>query len=123
MSSTLDCSRPRVARWPARIAWLLLPLGLAACAGAGSKEGDEASKNTLACQLNAERVLIRIESGEARLLLPGAERVTLYRVPAPAGPRYTNGSIELLGSGATLELVQDGQSTRLVGCAPYVPPK
>lgn len=105
------------------LAALLLPLLLAGCAGAGNREVDEAAKNTLACQLNGERVLIRFESGEARVLLPGGERVTLYRVPAAVGQRYSNGAIDLRGSGSDLELIQEGQSTRLVGCGPYAPAK
>lgn len=123
MNSKLAPACARVLRWAVPPAWLLLPLLVAACAGAGNREADEAPRNTLACQINSERVLIRFESGEARVLLPGAERVTLYRIPAAVGQRYSNGVIDLRGSGTDLDLVQDGQVTRLVGCAPYVPQK
>lgn len=113
--------RPCLLFDPAAIA--VLSLALAACAGPAGKEAEEAAKNTLACQFNGERLLIRFESGEARLLLPGSERVTLYRIPASSGQRFSNGTMELRGSGTDFQVIQDGQGTRLVDCAPYVPPK
>ncbi len=62
-------------------------------------------------------------SGEARLLLPGGDRVTLYQIAAASGVRYTNGLLELRGKGMELQLVRDGTAATLEGCQPYVVPQ
>lgn len=101
---------------------LALSLGLAGCAGSPTKE-EEAAKNTTACLLNGERILIRFDAGEARLLMPGGDRVTLYQIATASGLRYTNGLIELRGKGMDLQFLRDGFAYSLEECAPYTPPK
>ena len=95
---------------------------LAACA-TPSKEAEEAARNTFACSLAGERLVVRFDADEARLLMPGGDRVTLYQIAAPSGVRYTNGMIELRGKGTELELIREGTLTPLTGCQPYAPPR
>ncbi len=96
---------------------------LGACSSGPSKAEQEAAKNTFACTLAGERVVVRFEPGEARLLMPGGDRVNLYQVPSASGMRYTNGSIDLLGKGLDLQLARDGGTpVALVGCEPFIPP-
>jgi membrane-bound inhibitor of C-type lysozyme len=104
----------------AAVAALLL---VGACANAPSKEEQEAARNTFACQLSGERLVIRYDVGEARLLMPDADRVVLYQIPAASGVRYSNGNIELRGKGMDLQLVRNGTATPLVDCRPHLPPK
>jgi membrane-bound inhibitor of C-type lysozyme len=96
---------------------------LAACANTPSKEELEAAKNTFACQLSGERLVIRFDAGEARLLMPDADRVVLYQIPAASGIRYSNGTLELRGKGMELQLIRNGVSNQLADCAPYTMPK
>ncbi len=96
---------------------------LTACNTAPGKDEVEAAKNTVACQLAGERIVIRFDTGEARLLMPGGDRVTLYQISAASGVRYTNGLMELRGKGMELQLVRDGSAATLEGCAQYAPPK
>jgi membrane-bound inhibitor of C-type lysozyme len=101
----------------------VLALGvLAACETSPSKEAAEAARNTFACQLAGERIVIRFDADEARILMPGGARVNLYQIPSASGVRYTNGAMELRGKGTDLQLIRDGTLTSLDGCAPYVPP-
>jgi membrane-bound inhibitor of C-type lysozyme len=118
-SSLPRCPTPLAARAAAT----LVAAALCACAGPAEKEAAEAARNTYACQLNGERILIRYEAGEARVLLPGGDRVTLYQIASTSGVRYTNGMMELRGKGLDLQLLRDGNPTALEGCAPYAPPK
>ncbi len=46
----------------------LVAVALGACEHKPSKEEEQAAKNTLACQLVGERLVIRFDSGEARML-------------------------------------------------------
>jgi membrane-bound inhibitor of C-type lysozyme len=101
---------------------LLAAAVLAACGSTPGKEAEEAAKNTFTCQLAGERIVIRFDSGEARLLMPGGDRVTLYQIASGSGVRFTNGIIELRGKGMELQLVRDGTLTPLDGCGPYAPP-
>ena len=83
---------------------------------------DELAKTTFACQLNGERFVVRFTEGEARILLPGAQRVTLYQIaPGATGAvvRYSNGSMELRGRGTELTFIVDGQASPLRDCEPY----
>ncbi len=97
---------------------------LAGCSNAPSKEEQEAAKNTFACETAGERIVIRFDRGEARLLMPGGERVTLYQVPSAAGVRFTNGTMDLLGKGTDLALGRDGNPpVPMQGCAPLLPEK
>jgi membrane-bound inhibitor of C-type lysozyme len=86
------------------------------------KDDEEAAKNTTACKLEGERLLLRFDSGEVRLLLPSGDRVFLYQIPSASGVRYTNGSLELRGKGNDLQLSRDGTTMALTECGPYVPP-
>ena len=114
--------KPRRSPLLAGGASLLAAAALAACAGSPGKEAEEAAKNTFACQLAGERIVIRFESGEARMLMPGGDRVTLYQIAAASGVRYTNGLLELRGKGKDLQIIRDGTLTPLDACQPYAPP-
>ena len=106
-----------------------LAVALAACADKASKEEEEAAKNTFVCQLHGERLVIRFDaSGEARLLMPGGDRVVLYQVPSTSGVRFSNGNMELRGRGGgsgelTLIDLTNAVQAQLVDCAPYSLPK
>ncbi len=120
MSRVPRSSRPRHA---ALAATVLAGSLLAACANTPSKEEQEAAKNTFACQLSGERIVIRFDTGEARLLMPDAERVVLYQIPVASGLRYSNGTLELRGRSLELQLIRNGVATQLADCAPYTMPK
>ena len=96
---------------------------LVACAGQPSKEELEAAKNTFACLLGGERIVIRVDIGEARLLMPDGDRIVLYQIPTASGVRYSNGNFELRGKGMDLQFVRDGAATPLADCQPYQLPK
>jgi membrane-bound inhibitor of C-type lysozyme len=95
----------------------------AGCSSKPSKEEEEAARNTFACQLRGERVVLRFDAGEARLLMPGGERVVLYQLPAASGVRFSNGTLELRGKGTDLQLFNDSGAVPLVDCQPYSLPK
>jgi len=99
-----------------------LALTLAACQSGPSKEELDAAKNTVDCQRADERLVIRFDEGEARVLMPDGTRVVLYQVPQASGLRYTNGLIELRGRGLELTWTRDGFATALK-CKPYEVPK
>ena len=94
-------------------------LALVACENPAKKKEEEIAKSTFACQYNGERFLVRFADGEARLLLPELQRVTLYQLPTDSGVRYSNGSMELRGKGTDLQLIRDGTVTPLKDCEPY----
>jgi membrane-bound inhibitor of C-type lysozyme len=100
-----------------------LAVQLAACEHKPTKEEEDAAKATFACQLAGERLIMRFEPGEVRLLTSNAERITLYQIPAASGIRYSNASLELRGKGMDLVLIENGVPAKLEGCAPYVAPK
>lgn len=86
------------------------------------KREEELAKTTFACQLNGERFVVRFVEGEARILLPGAQRVTLYQIPTGSTGsvvRYSNGTMELRGRGTELTFIVDNQSAPLRDCEPY----
>ena len=89
-----------------------------ACEHKPTKEEEDAAKNTFVCQLVGERLVIRFDSGEARMLTSSNEKITLYQIPSPSGVRYSNGNVELRGKGADLVLIENGTSTTLDGCKP-----
>jgi membrane-bound inhibitor of C-type lysozyme len=99
-----------------------LALLLAACQSGPSKEELEAAKNTVDCQRGDDRLVIRFDEGEARVLMPDATRIVLYQVPQASGLRYTNGLIELRGKGLELTWIRDGLATALT-CKQYEIPK
>jgi len=116
MESVRSTSRPALA---VAVAMFLL----AACGNTPSKEEVEAARNTINCQLAGDRLVIRFDTGEARLLMPSGDRISLYQIASASGVRYSNGSLELRGKGTDLHLVRDGTVMPLVGCEPYQLPK
>ena len=115
----------RPSRFPPPLALACVAAALVAggCADKPSKEEQEAARNTFTCQLKGERLVLRFDSGEARLLMPGGERVVLYQLPAASGVRFSNGTLELRGKGTDLQLESDGSAAPLVDCQPYAQPK
>jgi membrane-bound inhibitor of C-type lysozyme len=103
----------------ALVAGALLLAGVAACEHKPSKEEEEAVKNTYACQLAGQRVVIRFDTGEARMLTAAGEKVTLYQIPTTTGVRYSNGNTELRGKGEDLTLIEFGVASKLDNCKPY----
>ena len=101
----------------------VLAIQLAGCEHKPTKEEEDAAKATFACQLAGERLILRFEPGEVRMLTSNAERITLYQIPTTSGIRYNNASLELRGKGMDLVLIENGVSTKLEACAPYVAPK
>jgi membrane-bound inhibitor of C-type lysozyme len=103
--------------------YVLLPLVagllLSACDPMQKKKEEELAKTTFACQLNGERFVVRFVEGEARVLMPGMQRVTLYQLPTASGVRYSNGTMELRGKGTELQFTTDNVTTPLRDCEPY----
>ena len=93
------------------------------CAMPPSKDEQEAAKNTFTCLSQGERIVIRFDVGEARLLMPDGNRVSLYQIPAASGVRYANGDLELRGKGMDLQLVRHGAAIPLADCQPYQAPQ
>ena len=108
----------------ARVGGCLLPLGVlvAACQQGPTKEEIDAAKNTIDCDHGGERIVIRFDADEARLVMPGGARVTLYQVPVGSGQRFTNGPIDLRGRGLDYSLTLDRQTMKMT-CKPYEIPK
>ena len=79
------------------VAVLLAALALVACENPMKKKEEEIAKSTFACSYNGERFVVRFAEGEARMLLPELQRVTLYQLPSSTGVRYSNGTMELRG--------------------------
>lgn len=100
----------------------ILAFVLAGCENPQKKKEEEAARNTFACTVNGERLVIRFAEGEVRLLLPDAQRVTLHQIPTGSGVRYSNGNMELHGKGMDLVFTRESIATPLQGCAPYSPP-
>jgi membrane-bound inhibitor of C-type lysozyme len=102
----------------------LAVVAMPGCSDKPTKEEQEAARNTFACTLSGERLVVRFGAGEARILMPGGERVVLYQLPSASGIRFSNGSVELRGKGTDLQYVVDGNATPLADCKPYeLPPK
>ena len=95
---------------------------IAACQQGPTKEEIEAAKKTVDCEHQGERILIRFDEGEARLLMADGNRVILYQVPSGSGIRYINGLMELRGKGMDLELTREQTAVHLK-CKPYELPK
>jgi membrane-bound inhibitor of C-type lysozyme len=95
---------------------------LGGCKTGPTQEEIEAAKNTVDCERPGERIVIRFDEGEARLVMPDGTRVVLYQVPMASGIRYLNGLMELRGKGMNLELIRDQQLVHLT-CKPYEIPK
>ena len=95
---------------------------LAGCQQGPTKEEIEAAKNTIDCERQGERIVIRFAEGEARLLMPDGTRVVLYQVPSGSGIRYLNGLMELRGKGMDLDFTREQTVVRLK-CKPYELPK
>jgi membrane-bound inhibitor of C-type lysozyme len=97
----------------------LVALALVACENPMKKKEEEIAKSTFSCSFNGERFVVRFAEGEARMLLPELQRVTLYQLPSATGVRYSNGTMELRGKGTELQLIRDGVVTPLKDCEPY----
>ena len=101
---------------------------LAAACATPEKLPDVPSQDTIACQLEGQRVVIRFLPDEVRMLTTEGERVTLQKVPAAAGVRYTNGLLEIRGGGGSptmperLLYIRDGTAWRLANCEPLMVP-
>ena len=92
---------------------------LAACQSSGpTKEELEAAKNTIDCDYGGERIVLRFADGEARMLMPDGTRVILYQIAAPTGLRYTNGLMDLRGTGLEFHLSRE-RITMKMSCKPY----
>jgi len=123
----IDARRFPAKEKPMRLefAWFAVALALVAtgCEHKPTKEEEEAAKNTITCQLAGDRLVIRFDSGEVRLLTATAEKITLYQIPSGAAMRYSNGNMELRGKGLEWTLSDLGVSTTLESCKQYAPPK
>jgi hypothetical protein len=106
-------------------AWFVAALALiaAGCEHKPSKEESDATKNTMTCQLAGDRLVIRFEPGEVRMLTATAETITLYQIPAGTVMRYSNGNLELRGKGMDWTLTELGTLTTLESCKQYAAPK
>jgi hypothetical protein len=104
---------------------LAAAITLAACADKASKEEQEAAKNTIVCHLQGERLVIRFDIGEARMLMPGGDRIVLYQVQSVEALRYSNGDLELRGKGTEFALIDHRTAVLapLTDCAPYSLPR
>ena len=107
------------------LAWFAAALALIStgCEHKPTKEETEATKNTITCQLAGDRLVIRFEPGEARMLTATAETITLYQIPSGAVMRYSNGNVELRGKGMDWTLTELGTLTTLESCKQYAAPK
>ena len=103
----------------------ILPVLLLLAACASTDKDMVASEDTLQCQMQGKPFVVRFVDQEARLLIqPDSERVNLYQIGSGAGgTRYSNGVMELRGSGNHLTLVRDGNEIPLTGCEPLMVPK
>jgi membrane-bound inhibitor of C-type lysozyme len=106
-----------------RRAVVLAVLGILAACTPPEKPADVPSKDTFECTLGGERWVIRFTEGEARMLTPGSERITLYQIAAASGVRYSNGLMELRGKGMELQLIRDGFARKLDDCKPVMVPQ
>ena len=106
-----------------RHAVVLAVLGILAACTPPEKPADVPSKDTFECTLEGERWVIRFTEGEARMLTPGSERITLYQIAAASGVRYSNGLMELRGKGMELQLIRDGFARKLDDCKPVMVPQ
>lgn len=104
---------------------LVLPALLLLSACASTDKDMIASEDTLQCQMQGKPFVVRFVDQEARLLMqPDSERVNLYQIGSGSGgTRYSNGVIELRGSGTHLTLVRNGEEIPLTACEPLMVPK
>ena len=111
----------------ATISALVLALSLAGCA-TPEKQPDVPSKDTLACELSGQRLVIRFLPDEVRMVSPEGDPVILQKVPASSGVRYTNGLVEIRGGGGTATMpggllyVREGTAWPLQACEPLMVP-
>lgn len=109
-----------------RVAFVLI-LGIAvlaaACAHKPSKDEEEAARNTIVCKIDGERLMIRFDVGEVRLLMPSGDKISLYQISGDSMMRYTNGIMELRGRDLQQTLVRNGDATKLDDCKHYEIPK
>ncbi len=83
------------------------------------KKEEEGIRNTIDCQYQGERLVIRYGKDEVRVLLPSGERVDLYKIPSsPKGTLYSNGEFEFLTRGGRMTFGSQGNAGELT-CKPY----
>ena len=97
-------------------------LALCACKTGPSQEEIDAAKKTIDCKHGEERIVIRFDEGEARMLMADGSRVVLYQVQVASGLRYTNGLMDLRGKGMDFVLTRDAGADKL-DCKQYEIPK
>ena len=100
----------------------VLALLLCSCKTGPTQEEIEAAKKTIDCKVGDERIVIRFDEGEARMLMPDGSRVVLYQVQVASGLRYTNGLMDLRGKGMDFVLNRDSGAAKL-DCKQYEIPK
>jgi len=83
-----------------------------------SRNEEEAIKNTVDCQYQDERLQVRFDRDEVRVLMPDGRRVYLYQMPSSRGVLYANGDFELLGKGINITFGPVGSTAKLE-CKPY----
>jgi len=105
-----------------RLLFIAVAALAAGCQSGPSKDELEAAAKTIDCARADERIVIRFDEGEARLLMPDGTRVILYQVQVASGLRYTNGLMDLRGKGFDFTLVRDGYVSTLT-CKQYEIPK
>jgi membrane-bound inhibitor of C-type lysozyme len=128
-AATMLCSivpPKRSSRMPlcrSTLSLLVASVLVAGCQEKGpTKEELEAAKNTIDCQAADERIVIKFDDAEARMLMPDGTRTILYQVPSGSGVRYLNGLMELRGKGMDLDLTREQVPMRLK-CKVYEIPK
>ena len=113
---------PRISTHRASLSLFAAAILCAGCQQGPTKEETEAAKNTVDCTTGDERIVIRFDDAEARLLMPDGTRTVLYQVPSGSGVRYLNGLMELRGKGMEFDLTREQTAVRLK-CKPYEIPK
>jgi membrane-bound inhibitor of C-type lysozyme len=101
---------------PRRGAAAVALAALAACSSEPTQDQIDAANNTFICDARGERIVIRFDTGEARVLLANGERMTLYQIATGSGVRFSNGLLELRGKGTELTLIRDGFAITLDEC-------
>ncbi|MDR2244324.1 MAG: MliC family protein [Burkholderiales bacterium] len=82
------------------------------------RDEEQAIKNTVDCLYQDERLLVRFDRDEVRVLMPDGQRIYLYRMPSSRGVLYTNGDFELLGKGIDITFGPVSETAKLE-CKPY----
>ena len=102
----------------------LVALALSGCLDNPSKDVLDVSLKWFVCFLYGVRVVFRFfcfDTNEARMLMPGGDRIVLYQVQSVEGLRFSNGDLELRGKGTEFALIDHRTAVQapLADCAPY----